>query len=128
MDNRAVEYVVIRDPALRNQLHDLLEPKQHFVRDAPALIVPVTDSSKTIVPTEDLSVAMAFMMVQATGLGLGSVWKYVMPEQRDAVRTLLGIPEGRVVLAVMPIGVPAAKANPHHDSEFSSARIHHDRW
>jgi nitroreductase len=128
MNNRAVEYVVVRDPATKGKLHDLLEPRQRFVADAPALIFPVTESGKTIVAVEDLSVAMAFMMIQASALGLGTVWKHIMPGQRDAVRALLGIPQGRVVLALMPIGLPASKAKPHHDSEFSAAKIHADRW
>lgn len=46
MNNRAVEFVVLRGPEAKETLYGLLEPKQPFVRDAPVVILPVTDLAK----------------------------------------------------------------------------------
>ena len=64
--------------------------------------------SKTSV---DCSIAMSFMMLQATELGLGMCWLGAFDEKK--VKEVLGIPEDYIVVAVSPLGYadeePAAK-------------------
>lgn len=64
--------------------------------------------SKTSV---DCSIAMSFMMLQATELGLGMCWLGAFDEKK--VKAVLNIPEDYTVVAVSPLGYageePAAR-------------------
>jgi len=89
--------------------------KRSFVGEAPLIIVCCADPSKYPESTEvdetpehyayiDLSIAASFLVLQATELGLGSVfiaWIY-----RDKIREVLNIPEGYIIPFVIPIGYP----------------------
>lgn len=55
--NRAVEFIVIRDQATKEELYKLAEPRQDFLKQAPVLIIPVIDSEKSRLPQIDLALA-----------------------------------------------------------------------
>ena len=63
-------------------------------------------SSKTV----DCSIAMSFMMLEATELGLGSVWMGHF--DADAVKKAIGVPEEYILAAIMPVGYPADGGEP----------------
>lgn len=128
MNNRAVEYVVIEDAELKTRLSDVLQPRQPFVKDAPVLIVPVTDTRKTPVANSDLAIASAFIMLQVEALGLGTVWKHVAPEIVPAAAKLLGLPIEYTLINVLPLGYPLKKASAHQETEFSERKIHLGKW
>jgi len=136
MNNRAVEFVVLRDPAAKNRLFDLIEPKQPFVKEAPLLILPVTDRrqvplpglDQTVVAVADLAIASSFLMIQAAALGLGSVWKHITSDTAPAVVLAFGLPSEFTLTNVLAIGYARKPLPPHQDSEFLPAKIHRERW
>lgn len=136
MNNRAVEFIVLRSREAKQKLYALLEPKQPFVREAPLVIIPVTDTRKiplsdlnqTIVATADLAIATAFIMAQAVALGLGTVWKHISAETAPAVVKAFGLPPQFTLVNAIPVGYPAKKQSFHQESEFSPAKIHNEQW
>lgn len=126
MNNRAVEYVVVRDPKTKQRLFETLEPQQPFVRAAPVLLLPVTKQS--IVEVHDLSIATAFIMLQAQSLGLGTVWKHVAEDQKDKVAKILGLPAGYTLVNIIPVGYPEKSLPAHTEKEFSEQKIHTEKW
>ena len=68
------------------------------------------------------------MLLAATGLGLGAVWCGVYPRMQrvEAVRRLLGIPDGIVPFAYVVVGHPAEHKAPR--TQYDPARVHHDGW
>jgi nitroreductase len=128
MNNRAVEFIVVRDAAVKNRLFELLEPRQPFIKEAPAILFPVTDTRKTPVATADLALASAFIFLQAASLGLGTVWKHVAPEQVPAVREILGIPADYTLINAIPVGYPQQKPPAHSVEAFDPAKIHFEKW
>jgi nitroreductase len=126
MNNRAVEYVVVRDPQTKKRLFEMLEPQQPFVREAPVLLVPVTKQS--IVEVHDLSIATAFIMLQAKSLGLGTVWKHVADDKKSEVAKALGLPEGYTLVNIIPIGFPKKPLPAHAEKEFEERKIHTEKW
>jgi nitroreductase len=136
MNNRAVEFLVLRGREAKEKLFLLLEPKQPFVKEAPLVIVPVSDRRKlqipepnrSIVAAADLAIASSFIMVQAVSLGLGAVWKHVMAEFTPRVAEAFGLAPEFLVINAIPVGYPARQPEPHKESEFSPARIHRERW
>lgn len=122
----ALQFIVVKNQKTKDEIFDIVG--QEFIKEAPALIVPVCDSSKTDFSIQDISVASENMFLQAQTLGLGSVWKNLRPEWIDKVKKLLGIPKGFTVINLIPIGYAQNKINPHSDKEFNKRKIHKEEW
>ena len=60
--------------------------------------------------TVDCSIALSFMLLRATELGLGSCWLGAF--DANAVKRTLALPEDAVVVAVTPLGHPAEQPAP----------------
>jgi nitroreductase len=75
-NRRAVEFIVVTNQKTKDALFEALVP-QEFVKEAPAIIVPVVDTKTASKPVEDLALASQNIFLQATSMGIGSVWKHV---------------------------------------------------
>ncbi|MEI7621761.1 MAG: nitroreductase family protein [Candidatus Moraniibacteriota bacterium] len=123
-DKRAIEFVVIRDQATKDAIFAIVD--QEYVKEAPVLVAPVATDQATL-PVEDLSVASAQMFLQATELGLGSVWKHLSAKE-DEVKKILGVPQNFRMINLIPLGFPNEEKPPHSDEEFISEKIHQEKW
>lgn len=126
--NKAIEFVVVKKQETKDKIFEIAG--QEFVKKAPVLIIPVSDTTKTNCPIEDLSVASENMFLQATTLGLGTVWKALKPEWKEAekIKKLLGIPEQYTAINIIPVGYPKNKPEPHSDKDFDDKKIHEEHW
>ena len=77
---------------------------------------------------QDVSAATENILLAVTGLGLGAVWLGVYPreERMQAIREVLGLPEGIVPFSIISIGHPA-EALPAR-TQYDEARVHYDVW
>jgi nitroreductase len=80
-----------------------------WMEHAGAIIAVVMDPS-TRWWVEDGSAAVENILIASTALGYGSCWLegYTIPHEEE-FKTLLGIPQGKRLLTLIPIGVPAAQ-------------------
>lgn len=125
--NMAVEFIVVRNQETKNKIFKIIG--QDFVKNAPVLIIPATDKTKTVCPVEDLSVASENMFLQATTLGLGTVWKTIQGEnEENIIKELLDIPDKFKIINVIPVGYPVEEPKPHMDADFSLTKIHKEEW
>ena len=127
-NNRAVEFIVIKNQETKDKIFEIVG--QEFEKEAKALILPLTDTTKTNCPVQDLSVASENMFLQATALGLGTVWKNLKEEfgEEEKIKKLLRIPEKYTVINIIPVGYPKETPKPHGDKDFNAARIHKEKW
>jgi nitroreductase len=83
---------------------------QSFIGEAPVVIVACGTETKSVMLcgqpayTVDVSIACAFMILQAYELGLGTCWIGAFEE--DEVKRILKIPESVRVVAMIPLGYP----------------------
>ena len=83
---------------------------QFFIGEAPIVIVACGTESKAIMScgqpthTVDVSIACAYMILQAYELGLGTCWIGAFKE--DETKKILKIPEHVRVVAMTPLGYP----------------------
>jgi nitroreductase len=83
---------------------------QSFIGEAPVVIVACGTDSNAVMAcgqpthTVDVSIACAFMILQACELGLGTCWIGAFSE--DETKKILNIPEHVRVVAVIPLGYP----------------------
>jgi len=125
-NNRAVEFIVIKDQNIKEKIFSIVG--QTFIKDAPSLIVPIINTKKSTTPVEDLSIASAFIMLEAEALGLGTVWKHVLPDWVESVRETLHIPAEYHFINLLPLGYAQQMLPPHSDADFDWRKIHSNQY
>ncbi len=89
---------------------------QSFIGEAPVVIVACGTESKSVMgcgqPTHtvDVSIACAFMILEACELGLGTCW--IGAFNADETKRILNIPESVRVVAMTPLGYPGEPPSP----------------
>ena len=96
------DFIVITDPSMI----DKLKVAARWMEKAGAIIAVALDPS-TKYWLEDGSAAIENMLIASTALGYGSCWLegYTLPHEEE-FKKLLGIPDDRRLLTLVPIGVP----------------------
>jgi nitroreductase len=103
------KFIVVREKETRKKLARAAFG-QSFIGEAPVVIVACGTEPKAIMAcgqptsTVDVSIACAFMILEAYEQGLGTCWIGAFKE--DEVRKILKIPEPVRVVAVIPLGYP----------------------
>jgi nitroreductase len=78
---------------------------------------------------QDCSAATENILLEATDLGLGTVWVGVHPreERMNGFRKLLAIDDPQIIpFSLIPIGYPD-EVRPERDN-YDATRIHHNKW
>jgi nitroreductase len=97
------EFIIVTDREMINQLKGAAQ----WMEKAAAIIAVVLDPySRWWI--EDGSAAIENMLIASTALGYGSCWVEgdALPLERE-YKTLLCVPKGKRLLALVPVGVPA---------------------
>jgi len=103
------KFIVVRNKETKKKLARAAFG-QSFIGEAPVVLVACGTESKAIMAcgqpayTVDVSIACAFMILQACDLGLGTCWIGAFKE--DEVKKLLKIPDSVRVVAMLPLGYP----------------------
>jgi nitroreductase len=116
------KFLVVKNQETRDKLVEAANG-QKFVGQAPITIVACSTESERVMPcgqyayTVDLSIAVSFMILEATELDLGTCWLGAYDEGK--VKEILNIPEDIRVPAMFTLGYadesPAAR--PRKDIE-----------
>jgi len=123
---RPIEYIIVKDKTIKKKLFDIFG--DNFINEAPALIIPISDTGKSPLSMQDLSIASGYMFLQAKSLGLGTVWKNINEEKKGEVKQLLAIPAGYTMINMIPVGYPAENPPEHADDEFDAGKIHLEKF
>lgn len=114
-------FVVVRDPGRRKLLAEAAR-NQMWTADAGAFLAVFSDSANS--PggygrwTErDPMIAAENMILAAWSLGYGTCWIGAFEEEK--VKPLLGIPEDKKVICLLPLGVPAETPDPKPRRAFT---------
>ena len=139
-----VEFLVVRD---RNMLQSLSRSKasgSDMLKQADAAIVVIGDAEKADAWIEDCSLAMIYMHLAASALGLGSCWIQCRGrfsrQLREPVSTdspeyltaneylheLLKIPARFQVEAILSLGVPAQELPSRELPDPESGKVHYE--
>ena len=116
------DFIVITNRETINKL----KVAARWMDKAAAIIAVVMDpSSRWWV--EDGSAAVENMLITSTALGYGSCWLegYTLPHEKE-FKALLGVPEEKRLLTLVPIGVPAEW--PSKEKKPLNAVLHWEKW
>ncbi|MBP1946572.1 nitroreductase family protein [Methanobacterium petrolearium] len=101
------KFLVVKDQDTRDKLIGAANG-QKFVGQAPVTIVACSTESERVMPCGqyaypvDLSIAVSFMILEATELGLGTCWLGAFDEEK--VKEILSIPKDIRVPAMFTLG------------------------
>ncbi|MGE4299854.1 MAG: nitroreductase family protein [Desulfovibrionaceae bacterium] len=123
-------FVVITDQKLREQLATV-HPYVGMIRQSPVAILVCGDPSLEKYPgywVQDCAAAVQNLLLAAHGLGLGAVWTGVCPDapRMEKIAAILGLPQGVMPHALVPIGYPAQPAE--RKDRFRADRVHRNGW
>ena len=135
-------FIVIKDGLIKNEVA-VATNNQAWIASAPVVIVAVADlcarsqdyagmfvdeetssfDVKRII--RDTTIAITHILLEVDNQGLGACWCGAF--RQEGIRPVLGIPEDKFVLAVIPVGYPAEepKARPR---KILEEVIRHERW
>lgn len=125
------EFVIVKEKNILSKLSLARKAGASMLTDADCAIVVFGDTKKTDVWVEDCSIAMTFMHLMASELGVGSCW--IQGRNRDAsdersteayVRELLNVPEHYGLAAILSLGVPQKEEKPHTLDELDWTKVH----
>jgi len=105
-------FIVIRDPATIQAIHELGLPSTRGLATAPAAIaisVP-SDEKKAISFAYDEGRAAERILIAAGLMGLGAGISWTKSTIREQVGRILGLPDDRTVRTVVQVGHPTAAA------------------
>jgi nitroreductase len=149
------EFVVVRDPAIQTEIHDLteavwvgagrafsearlppelLKEVEHGVtgggfRTAPVLVVVCADLERGLPATVGSSIfpCIQNMLLAASALGLGSALTTLGAQGGDRLRAVLDLPPHVTPQAIVPLGHPVRRLGPPR-REPATQHAHRDRY
>ena len=107
------KFIVVKNAEIKKRLARAAM-NQSFIGQAPVVLVACATESKAVMTcghptyTVDVSIAFAYMLLQAYELGLGTCWIGAFRE--DEVKSILGVPNHVRVVALSPLGYAATDA------------------
>jgi nitroreductase len=116
------EFIVVTD----QEMIDKLKVAARWMENAGAIIAVALDPT-TKYWLEDGSAAVENMLIASTALGYGSCWLegYTLPREEE-FKELLGVPDNRRLLTLVPIGVPVGW--PTKEKKTLSEVLHWEKY
>ncbi|MGL4972268.1 MAG: nitroreductase family protein [Culicoidibacterales bacterium] len=126
------EFIVIEDEATLAQLSQM-SPYSKLIQTAPLAIVVLGNQERMKYPENwehDLGACTQNMLLQATDLGLGSVWMSTWPLQERVahIRTMFDLGEHLNPYAVVAIGYPAGNQANKFKDRYDQTRVHYEKY
>ena len=119
------EFIVVTNKETRRRIADLTDYGK-FIAEAPVCIAVFCQDTKYYL--EDGSAATENILIAANAYGLGSCW--VAGDKKpycEAIRELLGVPEGYKLVSLVAIGYSAEKQGKKAKRPLQEV-LHWERW
>ena len=130
MNRKPCELIVVQDKAMLQKLSQVKEYGSAMIADCHTAIVVIASEQKADTWIEDSSIALSYMSLAATDLGIGNCWCQIhlrkTSEGQDvesAVRQLLKLADEYRIVGILPLGIPAVEMKPHIWDEADFAKV-----
>ena len=128
------EFLVVQEKSTLIKMAEFIAAGQ-MLKGAAAAIVVCADTAKEFETLkgknywiQDCSAATQNIMLEATELGLGSVWLGTFPKEEVIIplKELFNLPENIMPVTVISIGYPDGEVHPK--DKFDKTKIHFEKW
>lgn len=128
-NQQAWKFIVVDDKELNLKLRSACF-EQKMVGEAPITLVVCATQNREMkigqmTAPVDCSIALSFMMLRATDLGLSTCWLGMVDS--DEVKRILNIPEEYEVIAVTPLGYADEEGRPRSRKDFDEV-VHFNQF
>ena len=130
-NRRPWEYYVIQD---KDTLTNLSRAKAHgaaLIAGCNTAIAVFADSELTDTWIEDSSIALAYMDLMASSLGIGSCWVQMRlrkdengGDAEENVQQIMGVKEPFRIVGILALGVPAEEKDPYGLDDLKWEKVH----
>ena len=130
MNRKPCNFMVVER---RETLEELSKAKNHgaeLIAGADKAIVVLADTMIADTWCEDSSIALTYMHLMATDLGLGSCWVQIHLRDRDGVdaekvvRDILKVDSHYRIVGMMALGHIESQPEPHTPEDLDKSKIH----
>ena len=130
MNRQPCNFMVVES---KEKLEKLSKSKNHgadLIKGANKAIVVIANSALADTWIEDSSIALTYMHLMATDLGLGSCWVQIHLRDKDGkdseeiVRDILEIDEYYRIVGILALGVADSMLEPHTLDGLDKGKIH----
>jgi nitroreductase len=119
------DFIVVTERETRKKIADLTDYGKFIARAGACVAVFAKDVKHYL---EDGSAATENILVAAHALGLGTCWVAGYKKAYgEPIRDLLGVPVGRLLVALISLGYPSEKPQPHGKRELQEV-LHWERF
>ena len=133
---RPWEFVVIQDEKMLRELKSCRKGGAKMLETATAAIAVYSDKDRTDTTVEDSSLALGYMTLMATDLGLGSCWLQLRLRPSDVedmtasefVNARLGAPSNMELEALLVLGHIDEQPEAHEMPDVADSKIHYEQW
>ena len=132
---RPWELIVVRDRKTLETMAQCRAMGAAMLASAACAIVVLGDREKSDTIVEDCSIVMANMHLMADSLGVGSCW--IQGRLRQAadgrtteafLREALAFPERLQLEAILSLGMPAQRPEPHTEEDLDWSKVHQEQF
>jgi len=132
---RACKFILVEDEETLRQLSVCKANYATFLKHCALAVVVLSDPLQSAAPIEDVSIAAAYIQLQAEDLGLGSCWAHINgretadgQDSEQYVRDLLDIPFQYGVTCIIGIGRKERVIKPHEEEHLRWENVHIERF
>ena len=130
MNRKPINFLVVERP---ETLVELAEAKDHgaeLLKDADKAIVVIADTMISDTWCEDSSIALTYLHLAATDIGIGSCWVQIHLRKKDGVyaesvvRDIVKIDEHYRIAGILALGHSDDIPEPHTLEDIDKTKIH----
>ena len=131
MSRKPCNFLVVSNKDVLKKLSEVKEHGSQFLADANQAIVVIANTLAADTWIEDSSIALSFMHLKATDIGVGSCWIQIhMRKSHDGedaeklVRDIVKIDDYFRIVGILALGIPDGEVKPHTLDDIDKEKIH----
>lgn len=129
-NRKPCNFMVVENKDVLNQLAESKDHGAALLKGANKAIVVIGDTLIADTWIEDSSIALTYMHLMATELGLGSCWVQIHLRAKDGidsegiVRDILKIDNHYGIVGILALGIPQNTPEPHTLEDIDKNKVH----
>lgn len=130
MNRKPINFLVVERPETLAELANAKDHGAELIKGANKAIVVIADTMIADTWCEDASIALTYLHLAATDLGIGSCWVQIHLRSKDGVdaesvvRDIVKIDEHYRIVGIMALGHSDDIPSPHTMDDIDKGKIH----
>lgn len=130
MNRKPINFLVVERPETLVELAEAKDQGAELLKDADKAIVVIADTMISDTWCEDSSIALTYLHLAATDIGIGSCWVQIHMRKKDGVyaesvvRDIVKIDEHYRIAGILALGHSDDIPEPHTLEDIDKTKIH----